>query len=70
LIHFVFRGAVEKGVWRDIRSMEVGIPFDSSSQASDFIDQTVGHQQRYEKWRKTFTTKRDTYIYMTVGASI
>jgi len=57
MIHFVFCGALEKGVWRDIRSVEVKVVFDSSSEASDFVDQTHG-QQRYEKWWKTFTTKR------------
>jgi len=57
LIHFVFCGALEKGVWRDIRSVEMKVRFDSSSKASDFIDQTVG-QQRYGKWWKTFITER------------
>ena len=57
LVHFVFCGALEKGAWRDIRSVEMKIRFNSSSKASDFIDQTVG-QQRYGKWWKTFITKR------------
>ena len=60
LIDFVFCGASEHGAWRDIRSVEVCILFKSFPGAYDFIDQTVGHQQRYEKWWKAFTvTKRD-----------
>jgi hypothetical protein len=58
LIHFVFGGAWEQGVWRDIRSVEVEVWFNSSSEASHFFDQTVGHQQRYEKWWKTFTVTK------------
>ena len=62
LIDFVFCGASEHGVWRDIRSVEVGVWFGtlSESEASDFIDQTVGHQrQHYEKWWKSFTVARE-----------
>jgi len=59
LIHFVMCRAREQGVWRDIRSAEVEVWFTASSEASHFVDETVGHQQRYEKWWKTFTvTKR------------
>jgi len=57
LVHFVFCGALEKGVWRDIRSVEMKVEFNSSSKASDFIDQTIG-QQRYGKRWKTFITER------------
>jgi len=57
LVHFVFCGALEKGAWRDIRSVEMKVEFNSSSKASDFIDQTIG-QQRYGKWWKTFITER------------
>jgi len=55
LIDFVFRGASEHGVWRDIRSVEAHISCNSPSEASHFLDQTVGHQPRYEKWWKSFT---------------
>jgi len=57
LIDFVFYGALEKGIWRDIRSVEMKVEFDSSSEASDFIEKTV-RQQRYGKWWKTFITER------------
>jgi len=55
LIEFVFCGALEHGAWRDIRSVRVEILFNSLPRAYGFIDQTVGHQQRYEKWWKAFT---------------
>jgi len=57
LIDFIFCGASEHGVWRDIRSAEVEIWFNSSSkpEVSHLFDQTVGHQPRYEKWWKSFT---------------
>ena len=52
---FAFCGASEHGVWRDIKSVEVDIWFHSSSDASDFIDGTVGLQPHYEKWWKSFS---------------
>ena len=57
LIDFIFCWASEHGVWRDIRSVEVEIEFNSFSEASHLFDQIVGHQQRqrYEKWWKSFT---------------
>jgi len=57
LIDFVFCGASEHGVWRGIRSVEIDIWFNpsSESEASHLFDQTVGHQPRYEKWWKSFT---------------
>jgi hypothetical protein len=55
LIQFVFCGAWEKGAWRNIRNVIVTIEFSTLLEASHFSDQTVGHQQRYEKWWKTFT---------------
>jgi len=62
LIDFVFCGASEHGVWRRIRSVELAIQFNySSSEASDFIDQMVGHQPRYEKWWKSFTVTKDDW---------
>jgi len=69
-IDFVFCGALEHGVWRDIRSVEVEIWFNSSSDASDFIDQTVGHRPRYEKWWKSFTVTRRDSDAVTINASM
>ena len=55
LVDFVFCGAPEHGVWRDIKSVEVEINFKSTSEKSHFFDQVVGHQQRHGKWWKAFT---------------
>jgi len=68
MIHFVFCGALEKGVWRDIRGVEVETRVSSSSEASNFIDRTVGHL-RYEKWWNTFTTERHKHE-VTLTASM
>jgi len=65
LIDFVFCGASEQGLWRDIKSVGVEIWFNSSSELveSHLVDQTVGHQPRYEKWWKSFTvTKGETRV--------
>jgi len=71
LIDFVFfGGASEHGVWRDIRRVLVTIEFNSSSNASDFIDQTLGHQQRYEKWWKTFTVTKGNVDKVVFNASM
>jgi hypothetical protein len=67
LIHFVFCGALEQGVWRDIRSVEVEIQYDNFSEASHLFDQTVG---RYEKWWKTFTVTKKYGTCITVSASM
>jgi len=70
LIEFVFCGASEYGVWRDIRSVRVEVGFYSSSEESHLFDQIVGHQQRYEKWWKSFTvTKQDQYKVVILNAS-
>ena len=70
LIRFVFCDAWEQGVWRDIRSVGVGIRFDSSSELCHFLDQTFGHQQSYEKWWKTFTvTKEPVGVLVHINAS-
>jgi len=75
LIDFVFCGAPEHGVWREIRTVEVKIEFNQildrhSSEASDFIDQRVGHQPRYEKWWKSFTVTRRDSDTVTINASM
>jgi len=70
LIDFVFCGAPEHGVWRDIRSVEVEIWFNSSSKVSRFFDQTVGHQLRYENWWKSFTVTRRFARTVTFNASM
>jgi len=69
-LDFVFCGASEHGVWRDIRSVEVEIWLNSSSEASDFIDQTIGHQQRYEKWWKSFTVTQKYAKIVLITASM
>jgi len=68
LVHFVFCGALEKGVWRDIKSVEMKVEFNTSSEASQFIDRAVG-QQHYDKWWKTFTTETH-YKNVTLTASM
>ena len=57
MIHFVFCGAQEQGVWRDIRSVEVRIKFYVTS-GVPFFDKIVGHQRQYEKWWKEFTVTK------------
>jgi hypothetical protein len=66
LIRLVFCGASEQGAWRDIRCVEVKIRFPSSSEASQFFDQTVEHQQRYEKPWRTFTVTKEFGIWYCV----
>jgi hypothetical protein len=72
LIHFIFCGASEQGAWRDIRSVEVEIRFMPSSEASQFFDQTVEHQQHYEKSWNTFTVTKSNPIppRITINASM
>jgi len=70
LIDFVFCGASERGVWRDIMSVEVEIWFNSPSEASHLFDKIVGHQQRYEKWWKSFTVTRRLAITVNINASV
>jgi len=71
LIDIVFCGASEHGVWRDIRSVEVEIRCGySESEASHLFDQTVGRQQRYEKWWKLFTVTKRYARTVTVKASM
>jgi len=70
LIDFVFCGASEHGVWRDIRSVKVDIRFNSSSGASHHFDQTVGRQLRYEKWWKSFTVTIKYSTTVAIAASM
>ena len=67
LTDFVFCGASEHGVWRDIRSVGVDIGFDysSESEVSHVFDQIAGHQPRYEKWWKLFTVTKVTREFAT-----
>jgi len=58
LFDFVFCGAPEHGVWRDIRSVRVEIEFDSFSEASHLFNQTVENQPSYEKWWKLFIVNK------------
>jgi len=69
LIDFVFWGALGHGVSQDIRSVEVGIEFNSYTEAWNFKDQTVGHRRRYEKWWKSFTVDKEVTT-VTVRASM
>jgi hypothetical protein len=72
LIRLVFCGASEQGAWRDIRCVEVKIWFRTSSEASQFFDQRVEHQQRYGKSWRTFTVtkERDFLSHVKVDASM
>ena len=70
LIDFVFYGALEHGVWRDIRSAEVWIVCDSILEASHLFDQTVGRKPRYEKWWKSFTVTRRFATKAIITASM
>jgi hypothetical protein len=72
LIRFVFCSASEQGAWRDIRSVEVEIRFMPSSESSQFFDQTVEHQQRYEKSWNTFSVTKSSPIpiRITINASM
>jgi hypothetical protein len=67
---FVFCGAWEERVWRDIRSVEVMVWYTGSSRHDGhlFFNQTVGHQQVYEKWWKEFSHHEDPAT-VTVRAS-
>jgi len=69
LIEFVFFGAPEYGVWRNIRSVAVEIMLSSSLEAFHLFDQTVGHQPHYEKWWKSFTVTEDEMAVM-IRASV
>jgi hypothetical protein len=71
-IHLVVCGAWGQRVWRDIRSVKVQIQFNSSSEASHFFDQTVGYQQLYEKWWKTFAVTKEVggWFHVNVNASM
>ena len=60
-IQFVFCGAWEEGVWRDIRSVEVNVVITGSSR-NDFFSQMIGHQQHYEKWWKEFTVTENALL--------
>ena len=70
LIDFVFCGASEHGVWRDIRTAEVGVWCNDILGASHFFVQTVGHQPRCEVWWKSFTVTRRYATTVIVNASM
>jgi len=69
LINLVFCGALEHGVWREIRRVHVEIWCGTIPKASHFFNQTVGHQQRYKKWWKSFKV-RNVKGMVTVIASM
>jgi len=59
LFDFVFCGASEHGVWRDIRSVGVDVVCHSISEVSHLFDQTIRHRPRCEKWWKSFTVTKE-----------
>ena len=67
MIHFVFCGAWEQGVWRDIRSVEVRVWLNTALKAFPFFDKMFGHQQLYEKWWKEFTITKDMWAVRMIG---
>ena len=67
LLHFVFCGAREQGVWPDIRGVELSIWLNDPLQ-NDAFTQMVGHQQHYEKWWKEFTFTKDWKAMVAVRA--
>ena len=67
MIHLVFCGAWEQGVWRDIRSVEVGVVLNDTSEVFPFFDKIVGHQQHYEKWWKEFTVTKNNWEVRMIG---
>ena len=67
MIHFVFCGAREQGVWRDIRSTDVRVDFNHPSEVFPFFDKIVGHQQHYEKWWKELTVTKDEWAVKMIG---
>ena len=70
LINFVFCGASEHGVWRDIRSVQVDASYNSPSEASHLFDHTVRHQPQYEKWWKSFTVTIEYSTRVAITASM
>ena len=67
MIHFVFCGAWEQGVWRDIRSVEARVWSMATWEVFPFFDKIVGHQQLYEKWWKEFTVTLDEPSVRMIG---
>ena len=63
LIRSVFSGARERGIWHNIRSVEVKVQFISSSSndRNRCFSQTIGHQLYYEKWWKEFTITMEDF---------
>ena len=72
LIQFVFCNAWEQGVWQDIRRVEVKVSFTGGpeDEAYRFFNQTVGHQQDYEKWWKELTVTMGDSFVVIVEASM
>ena len=68
LIQFVFYDAWEQDVWRDIRSVQVMVWFDSSPR-DGFCNRMIGHQQHYKKWWKELTVTMEDPERVVVRAS-
>ena len=71
LMLFVFVNALEQGIWRDIRIVEVTVwLLGSRKNENRFFASMVGHQQHYEKWWKEFTvTEKASSLKVMVRAS-
>ena len=70
LIQVVFCDARERGVWRDIRSVEMKVWHGGFSEGPHLFDRTVAHQHLYEKWWKEFTVTKDDWWMVIVRASV
>ena len=67
MIQFLFCGAWEQEVWRDIRSVEVRVWFGATSEVFPFFEKIVEHQQLYETWWKEFTVTKDEGQVRVIG---
>ena len=72
LIQFAFCDALEQGVWRDIRSVEVKIWFINRSNYDEYhLARMGGHHQPDDKWWNEFTvTMEGSTMMMTLKASM
>ena len=67
MIHFVFCGAWEQGVWRDIRSVEARVWFGATSEVFPFFDKILGHRRHYKKWWKKFRVTKGKRRVRMIG---
>ena len=69
LLQFVLWETRERGVWRDIRSVDVTFG-GTSSLADAFFSEAVRDRQHYEKWWKKVTVTKENANLITINASI